>query len=237
MITRFLATFFAVAAAASLGGCASTSFIDAQVQSFARAATAAEATPLPAQARFSFERLPSQEVGAQTATATAEFKLQASAQQALENAVAARLTQFGWQRADASNAQFSVQVSARATRLNVAWDNQWPWPHQYWDGLARQPVLLRSGSWAWVSPLGTSFPARSALEPNTANDVTVLVRNKASGEVVFEASAKSASRTRSNGAAALEEFSALAVAAMADFPSANPQPRLKRQAVQPEVQP
>lgn len=217
-----------VVAVGALSGCSTTRSIDAQVQSFERTALPSGAAPTPGSS-FAMERLPSLPSDA--------IALQAK----LEAVAVARLTAYGMQAtpaassstASASAAKFSVLVNARAQPV-VASANS-GWPHAQWGGdwgsdwrsLGRTSLFSRGSHWAWAGSaggLGVGWSSGGA-DAGITLDVSVIVRERASGEIVHEAQAKSASRTRVGSADAELELIALVGAALKEFPKALPAPR------------
>jgi len=101
---RWLALCSAALALAALGGCASTSLLDNQVQTFSSLAG------LPAQPTYRFERLPSQQSD--------------PGQAPVETMAAPALARAGLRRDDAAP-RYSVQVSARVMRRLSPYADPW----------------------------------------------------------------------------------------------------------------
>jgi len=208
----------ALGAALMLGGCASTYRVDSQVESFARWSEAANATgtqattpaALPqAPQTYRFERLPSQREGE---TAVRQKKLESLAQEVL--------TSLGWTAVDGSGASpWTVQVSASSTRqLRSPWDDPWPpfWP-MLGVGIGSNGTRV-SGQLVW----GSMFPMFPYNErPHYQRKVALVVRDAASGRVVYE------TRAAHDGlwADSPDLWRAMISAALRDFPAPPSGPR------------
>lgn len=175
-----------------LGGCASVYLVDNQVQSFPR--WAAGQAPVGPQT-YRFERLPSQLDGEA-----------AAAQAQLEELTRAALARVGWNLSDAQAlAPWAVQVQAGANRLPRA-----PW-EEPWYGLGPGwgwGLHTFNGSW------GGSLFMRMDI-PYHERQVSLLIRHTASGQVVYETSARHDGRWNSSP----ELWSAMLDAALRDFPT------------------
>lgn len=173
-----------------LGGCASVYLVDNQVQSFARWGTTTNAPAAPQSYRF--ERLPSQREGDA-----------ATSQGTLEDLTRAALARVGWNLAEpAGTAPWTVQVSGGALKLPRA-----PW-EEPWDGFGGGfGVYGGHGFW------GTSMFMRMDL-PYYERQVSLVVRQAATGQVVYETSARHDGRWNSSP----ELWSAMLDAALRDFP-------------------
>ena len=149
------------AAAILLAGCASTYRLDNTVQSFSGLPS------LPASPTYRFERLPSQ------AAQPGQDQLEALADPALFNA--------GLRRDDASP-RYTVLVTARVTRVLSPWTDPWTYPYGWGMG-------VRYGGWGprWGAGFGAPWPRND--QPWFIREVGVLVRDVASGKVVFESHA------------------------------------------------
>ncbi len=204
MFIRCVAIIFA-GLTALLAGCGTLRSVDAQVQSFERASTPAQALPKAGDS-YQFERLPS------LAKESAPF------QSKLEAAASAKFNAIGMQSAP-NLAKFSVLVSARSQRAQAAALSGWPYSqwHHDWDGFGRAPLVLRGSHWTWASPI-SPWPTSSINDPAALHEVSVIVRDRASGDIVHEAQARSASRARAGSADAQMELLALIGAALKDFP-------------------
>lgn len=173
---RAIAGLALAAGAIGLTGCASVYLVDNQVQSFARwsdATAPAGALPQPPQ-RYRFERLPSQREGAA-----------AKAQDALESLAQAALAKLGWTGAEPGvqpSPQWAVQVSVNALRLpRPPWENPWPHPWGGWGGFpGRDYVVTGSGQVIWTPMFMNLDP------PYYQREVSVVVRQAATGRVVYE---------------------------------------------------
>jgi Domain of unknown function (DUF4136) len=174
-----------------LGGCASVYLVDNQVQSFASWGTAATAPAAPQSYRF--ERLPSQREGDA-----------AVSQNALEDLTRAALARVGWNLAEATGAApWTVQVSGGALKLPRA-----PW-EEPWDGFGAGWGLYGGGG-AWGSTLFMRMDI-----PYYERQVSLVVRQAATGQVVYETSARHDGRWNSSP----ELWSAMLDAALRDFPN------------------
>ena len=134
-----------------LSGCAGMRLVDSEVRSFA------SAPPVPAGARYRFERLPSQQ-----ADAAPQAQLEAMAQQAL--------AKVGLQHDDTA-ASYSVQVS-----FGLRVDRHSPWrpPENGW-GLGWNLGLGRHGSFAMMME-----------PPYYWRQVSLILRDLHTQQVVYE---------------------------------------------------
>lgn len=172
-------------AAALLAACASTP-PEATVQVFTGA------PQLPAGSTYRFERLPSQ--AAQPG------------QDQLEAAAEAVLARAGLRRDDASP-RLSVQLTRREDRVG------YPWGGPYWGGGPAVGVGIAGGSGGGSSVgIGLGIPIGGS-GVRASQRVDVLMRDRASGQVVYQAQASGGS-----GASAVS----LLQAALRDFPNAPP---------------
>lgn len=182
----------AAAAAWLLAGCASGYLLDNTVQSFS------SLPALPAQARYRFDRLPSQQSPAQA-------QLEAWADPALYAA--------GLRRDDASP-RYAVQVTGRMDAVLSPWDDPWrrwgPWGgwgvgiHHHGFGFGM------GGPWG---PLGDS--------PWYHREVGVIVRELPGNRVVFESHASNDGPWLDSAAV----FPAMFTAALQGFPNPPAGPR------------
>ncbi|GAA6143130.1 DUF4136 domain-containing protein [Hydrogenophaga sp. 5NK40-0174] len=161
----------------AITGCASTFRVDSEVQSYARWPQPASADPqaqppvVPAAPQtYQFDRLPSQ----QQATSAGPSPSQAM----LEAAASNSLMRHGWTAAaDATPARWLVQISggtvvlARAP-LEDPWD---PWGSRFGIGIGGR------GGHVW-----TSFGLHGGYSPYYVRKVSVLIRDRDSGKVVYE---------------------------------------------------
>lgn len=187
-------------AALLLAGCASVIRIDNQVESFARWQDRPSGTAVPAPPQvYRFERLPSQQ-GARN-------------QDELETLAEAALGRVGWSRAaEATPAPWRVQVNASVVRLPRA---PWEDPYDVWGpfgypyGLpGRDYVVTGTGQVIF-------FPAFPRFEtPYYQRAVAIVIREAASGRVVYET--RAAHDGRWNSTPSL--WTAMIDAALAGFP-------------------
>lgn len=199
----------ALGAALLLGGCASTYRVDSQVESFARwsdasaasgtTATAPAALPRAPQT-YRFERPLSQREGGA-----------ATRQNALEALAREVLTPLGWTATDGNAAPpWTVQVSASGARqVRSPWDDPRPafWP--MWSiGVGGHGSRV-GGQLVW----GPVFPYQDL--PYYERKVSLVVRDTASGRVVYET--RAAHDSRWNDSPAL--WRAMVSAALRDFPA------------------
>lgn len=195
---RRLGAVVLLGATVVLGGCASVMLVDNEVQSHPRWSERGNGIPQAPQV-FRFERTPSQEGGRAGAS-----------QDMLERLTTQSLARAGWTPAAGNvRAPWAVEVSAIVVQLPRA---PWESPYDSFHG----PFGPR-----WVHPYGPGYgfhgPVFPRLEtPYYQRRVTVLVRNAANGQVVFESSA--AHDGRWNGTESL--WQAMLDAALQGFPSA-----------------
>lgn len=192
----------AVAAAALATGCASLNQVSSDVVGYG--AWPAGRAP----GSYVFERLPSQQ---------AELTLQ----QQLEDAARPALAQAGFTpAAQAAQAAFSVQVNLRNTRYErFDYAGGWgPWGGPWGPAFA---VPGRRFPGYWGSPWGPPWwgPAYSA--PWYEREVSVIIRDRQGGPVLYEGHARSDGALSGGGAL----FEAMFRAALADFPNGNPSAR------------
>ena len=186
----------ATAALVLLSGCAALNQQSVQVSTFG---TWPEGR---APGRYAFERLPSQQQPAQ-----------AEQQQGLETSAAAALAQAGFvPAADAATADVTVQVGARQQRAEPSPADDLYW----WHGAVGIGRVGLGRGLGWN--LGLNFPIRSrGLE----REVALLLRDRSSGQPLFEA------RASSEGYGTLGNPLAAAMfrAALTDFPKPGLNPR------------
>ena len=197
-------TIGAVLAATALAGCASLNNVESDVSSFSR--WPAGRTP----STYAFERLPSQQANPQQAQV-----LEDTARRAVESA--------GFVPApEGSTPDVTVQIGARVTAYEVApWDDpfwyggRYAWgPYGYWG----RPWGPRWGPyggpyWGPYWRYGYPYPT-TTIE----REVAVLIRDRKSGEPLYEARALSGG----NWAGGPIVLPAMFVAALRDFPSGSP---------------
>lgn len=175
---------------ALLAGCAAMNTVTSEVSTYGAWPSGRAA------GSFAIERLPSQQ------TPSAE-------QQEVEAAAQAALQLAGFTPAAAgSPPDVVVQIGARVTRqARSAWDdptwwgfgfNRWNWPR--WGG----------PGWAWSRYDSTHY----------AREVALLVRDRSSGQPLYEAHA----RTDGISPGGKTVMAAMFAAAMKEFPAAKPEP-------------
>ncbi len=193
---RILATVSTLITAAALAGCASLYNLDADVSSYSRwPAGRAPST-------YAFERLPSQQTRPQQA-------------QLLEDAARSGLERAGLAAVPEGSApDVTVQLGARITETDRS-----PFDDPFWyggRGFWHRPFIY--GRYGW--PFGGPGWRRGGLWdpsldfPTYEREVAVLVRDKRSGEPLYEARVETQGPT--SGVAAI--LPAMFVAAMRDFP-------------------
>jgi hypothetical protein len=199
-----LALWALALAAAALSGCAALNTVDSDVSTFAT---------WPAQrsaGSFVFERLPSQQARPQE-----QDLLEAAARPALEKA--------GFRLAtDPATADARVQVGVRVTRIDQRlYDDPFWWRGGlYYSRWNRGPF--------WGPQMSFQFDT-----PRYEREVVVLVRDRASGQTLYEARAAN----DGNSAGSRELLAAMFEAAMKDFPNAGINPRRVRVQLAPLVPP
>jgi hypothetical protein len=200
-VTRTIA---AALAAAALAGCASLNNVESDVSSFSR--WPAGRTP----STYAFERLPSQQANPQQAQV-----LEDTARHAVESAGFAPA-------AEGSPPDVTVQIGARVTAYEVApWDDPFWYGGRYaWGayGYWGRPWGPRWGPyggpyWGPYWRYGYPYPT-TTIE----REVAVLIRDRKSGEPLYEARALSGG----NWAGGPIVLPAMFVAALRDFPSGSP---------------
>lgn len=169
---RILSSLLVTAAAVLLGACSTVRTVDNDVRSFSTLPA------VPVGTAYRFERLPSQkEMGAP------QEQLEAMAQQAL--------AKVGLQRNDAA-AKYSVQIGARVQRDAYApWETAWPGGFG-WNGLyGRDYFVTRSGRVVWsphpgFGPWGP-WPGWNSMDtPYYRREVSVVMRDVATSQIVYE---------------------------------------------------
>ncbi|MCX7661017.1 MAG: DUF4136 domain-containing protein [Caldimonas manganoxidans] len=186
---------WALAALLVLGGCASMRLIESDVSSHSQWPT--DQRP----GSFRFERLPSQQA-------------QAAQQEAIEAAALPALQKAGFTLAAAdASPQYVIQVASRLTRFERApWDDPWPWG---WNtGFFYGGRAYRGAS------VGLSF---YAPQPYYVQDVSVLIRDARTQQVLYETSARHDGRWADEAVRGT-----LFEAAMRDFPQPAISPRRVR---------
>lgn len=145
-----------------VSGCASTWVVDSEVQSFSRIAAT------PADATYRFERLPSQQAG--------------PGQQALEGMAAAALGKVGMRRNEV-NPRYSAQIGARVSAELSPWADPW----LYGPRMPGYDGYRGYGGWGYGG-WGPVLPPAS--NPWYAREVSIVLRELASSEVVYETRAR-----------------------------------------------
>jgi hypothetical protein len=182
--------------AAALAGCAAMKSLTSEVSTYG------EWPAGRAAGTYVIERLPSQ----QNPTPQQQ-EVEQGAHQALQSA--------GFTpAAEGATPDVVVQIGARVTRYDRSpWDDPWWW-HPYggrWIGPGWGPYAWSprwAGSWRWRT------------ESDYQREVGMLIRDRASGQALYEARARSDGLTA--GSPSL--ISAMFAAALKDFPKANNQP-------------
>ncbi len=151
----------ALACVAALGGCASTRLVDSQVVAIANV----PATMTLQGARYRFERLPSQANNPEAGLA----------EQQAEQALAA----VGLVRQD-TTAQLSVQVGFMGTEYLAD-----PWGRPYGWGAPYGAVSIGHGV-GWGSGVGFGMSMRLPPPPQYRREVSLILRDLRSGQVVYE---------------------------------------------------
>ena len=179
-----------------LGGCASVYLVDSQVRSYATWESARG--PEPGQT-FRFERLPSQNDARYAGVAD---MLEAPVRQALE--------QWGLRLTPAveTPVRWTVQINAQTVRHPRApWDDPAPFGPFGFGGYGH--VVTRDGRVVFVPTLSMRMDI-----PYYERELTVVMRDAATGRVVYET--RAAHDGRWNDTPAL--WAAMAQAALRDFP-------------------
>jgi len=187
--------------AIALSGCASMRSIDSDVSTYSR--WPAERKP----ATYAFERLPSQQ-----ARPEQQQRLEDAARRAVE---AAGFTPA----ADPKGADVTVQVGARIT----AYDRS-PFDDPFWWGPGlHRPFFYSRGGRLFFAPGWNSYGWGPRWDYPTTyeREVALLIRDRKSGEPLYEA------RASSDGFSPMTESAlpAMFEAALKDFPSGGVNPR------------
>ncbi len=204
-----------MAALAQLTGCASARLIDSQVNAFSTLAA------VPAGSSYRFERLPSQQTNTQR-------------QDQLEAIAQASLAKVGLQRVgDAPGspaARYSIQMGINVQRAQVAgWDDGGPHFGGF-VGVASGSYLIghghghghRRGHGAVYGHFGFGFPHPYFPPPTYVREVSLVLRELASNQVVYETRAKH----ESPWADSLNILPAMFDAALQGFPTPPTGPRM-----------
>lgn len=214
--TRPCVGLFRIGAAAlallALSGCASVFLVDNQVQSYARWADrptpSGASTPVAipqAPQVFRFDRLPSQ-----------QDQLGGAGQVGLEKLATLSLAKVGWTPAASGvTAPWTVQVSGGTLRLPRA---PWESPYDGYWGSGFGPGFGFPGRDYVVTGTGQIIYAPLFLRMDTPyykREVSMVIRNAASGRVVYETRAAHDGRWNSSNAL----WTAMLDAALRDFPA------------------
>lgn len=171
----FPAIFYvAVAALAALTGCAGVRTIDSTVESYSALSTAAGS------GTYRLERLPLE---------AADSPAQAS----LEAMAADALAKVGLTQVEA-DAQLAVQVSAQVKRLDAGpWVGPWGAPSAGWHiGIGFGGGWSgRGGGWAAWPGFGLAYYDYLPPPPRYWREVSILMRDAATGKVVYQTRAQS----------------------------------------------
>ena len=189
--------------AAALGGCAGMNQLSSDVSTFSQ---------WPAQRKpgsYAFERLPSQQANPDQ-------------QRTLEDAAARAMESAGFTSAtDARNADVSVQLGARVNAQDRS-----PYDDPFWwrGGLYRsnfgRPHTRAGLGFGLGFGFGFGGLGYSGM-PNYEREVAVLIRDKKSGEPLYEARA-----TNDGGSPSINSLlGAMYEAALKDFPASGTNPR------------
>lgn len=192
-------TIAILAAGAALAGCASLSSLDTDVSSFSR--WPAGRGP----STYAFERLPSQQAQPQQAQ-----MLEDAARRAVEGAGFVAVP-------DGVSADVSVQLGARITETDRS-----PFDDPFWYGgygaWHRPFAYSRFGRPFWGPGFRHGYWGPGNDFPYYEREVAVLIRDKRSGDALYEARATSEGTTSGVGSVLPAMFSA----ALKDFPAGSP---------------
>jgi len=195
--TPFFTTLLLAGTLLGLGGCAAMNAVDSDVSTYSQWPAGRSAST------YAFERLPSQQ-----ARAMEQEKLESMARHSLQ---AAGFSEAG----DAKAADFTVQVGARINRYDISPYDDPLWWH---GGLYRSRYGYGRGPF-WGPP-GYWGP-RYIDSTRYDREVAVLIRDRQSGQVVYEARAANDGATMGSDAL----ISAMFEAALKDFPQTGINPR------------
>jgi hypothetical protein len=203
---RLLSAVLALAAIASLAGCATAWVVDSDVKSFSSIGTVQPG------ATYRFERLPSQQASE-------------ARQQQLEAMAGAALDQVGLHRDD-KDARYSAQIGARVTAELSPWADPWlynsPWGYGY-GGLGYRRGWYGRG-WYGGGWYGPPFPP--AANPWYVREVSIVLRELPSNRVVYETHARNDGPYTASG----DVLPVMFQAALQGFP--NPPPGERRVNIQ-----
>jgi hypothetical protein len=179
-----------------LAGCAGLNSLTVEVSTYGE---------WPAQrgaGSFAFDRLPSQ-------AAVPEQ------QQPVELAATAALEKAGFRAApSAQSADVLVQVGVRLTRTERGpWDDPWWWRGGWLVGPGHRAL--------WVGPRWPAAPGWAAETPRVEREVALLLRDRSSGQPLYEM------RARSEGFTSASEgiLRAMFEAGLSAFPQVQTEPR------------
>jgi hypothetical protein len=190
-------------AALILSGCAGVGALNSDVSTYGSWPAERKA------ATYAFERLPSQQERAES-------------QQAIEDAARGALAAAGFTPAAApGDAQVTVQVGAR-----VGTSDRWPYADPFWNNVSVGYSLgyrRGYGRGRWAAGIGAGYGGWSnyGAWPGYDREVAVLIRDRATGQLLYEA------RASNNGASSAINplLPAMFSAALKDFPAGGPNPR------------
>jgi len=188
-----------VSLALLLTGCSGMRLVESQVKAVA---TQAAGQPIEAGARYRFERLPSQTSEPHT--------------EQVEAIAEAELAEVGLVRDDTA-ARYSVQISARMQSYLA---DQWGRPVD--SGRVHGSIMIGSGSMGSMIGLGVGMGMGFPPPTQYRHEATLLMRELASGQVVYETSATHEGPWSDSD----NILRALFAAALKDFP--NPPPGTRR---------
>ena len=192
---RLVLTSLSAAALLAVTGCAGPYTVYADVSSYGN--WAADRKP----GTYAFDRLPSQQQNDEAS----------KRQAALEDAAKAALERAGFKpAADAKSADVLVTLGARVTAYDpVPWDDPLWWR---WRGRLFAPRYgyIGAGPWGWRQD--------PFFDRRYDRAVAVLLRDRASGEALYETHASNEGFTASSDALLVPLFDA----ALAEFPRVNP---------------
>jgi hypothetical protein len=195
-----LTTTLLAGALLGLGGCAAMNAVDSNVSTYSQWPAGRSAST------YAFERLPSQQ-----ARAMEQEKLESMARHSLQ---VAGFSEAG----DAKAADFTVQVGARINRYDVS-----PYDDPFWwhGGLFRSRYGYggygRGPFWGPPGYFGPRYYDTTYYD----REVAVLIRDRQSGQVVYEARAANDGTTMGGDAMIAAMFDA----ALKDFPQTGINPR------------
>ncbi len=192
-----------VGAALALSGCAGAGALNSEVSTYGSWPAARKP------ATYAFERLPSQQERAES-------------QQVIEDAARGALEAAGFKPATApGEAQVTVQVGAR-----VGTSDRWAYADPFWNNVSVGYALgyrRGYGHGRWAIGMGAGYGGWSSYGawPGYDREVAVLIRDRATGQLLYEA------RASNNGASSAINplLPAMFSAALKDFPAGGPNPR------------